>query len=97
MKTWRQNVTAFKDSDRAVQDADQKTHTYEVRSRKDHYGVNLISDVLPFGPLLYLEVRKAVAYAKFYGCLQNAMIRVYDASGIVNETHEHKGDFKEWL
>jgi hypothetical protein len=24
-----------------------------------------------------------------------AVIRVYDAAGIVIETHEHKGDFKE--
>jgi hypothetical protein len=27
-------------------------HTYEVRPRKDHRGVDLISDVLPFGPAL---------------------------------------------
>jgi len=25
-----------------------------------------------------------------------AVIRVYDESGNVIETHEHKGDFKEW-
>jgi hypothetical protein len=25
-----------------------------------------------------------------------AVIRVYDAMGKVIETHEHKGDFKEW-
>jgi hypothetical protein len=31
-------------------------HTYEVRPREDHRGVNLISDMLPFGRLLYLEV-----------------------------------------
>ena len=24
------------------------------------------------------------------------VIRVYDAAGDVIETHEHKGDFKEW-
>jgi hypothetical protein len=24
------------------------------------------------------------------------VIRVYDATGNVIETHEHKGDFKEW-
>ena len=27
------------------------------------------------------------------GC---AVIRVYDLAGNVIETHEHKGDFKEW-
>ena len=26
----------------------------------------------------------------------NAVIRVYDVAGNVIETHEHKGDFKEW-
>jgi hypothetical protein len=26
----------------------------------------------------------------------NAVIRVYDESGNVIETHEHNGDFKEW-
>jgi hypothetical protein len=28
-------------------------HVYEVRPRKDHRGVDLISDVLPFGRLWY--------------------------------------------
>jgi hypothetical protein len=27
------------------------THVYEVRPRKDHRGVDLISDALPFGRL----------------------------------------------
>jgi hypothetical protein len=30
-------------------------------------------------------------------CAANdAVIRVYDQAGNVIETHEHKGDFKEW-
>ena len=29
----------------------QSTHAYEVRPRKDHLGVDLISDALPFGRL----------------------------------------------
>ena len=29
----------------------QPTHAYEVRPRKDHRGVDLISDVLPYGRL----------------------------------------------
>jgi hypothetical protein len=40
---------------------------YEVRLRKDHRGVDLISDVLPFGRLWYGEpnaISKAVDYAK---------------------------------
>jgi hypothetical protein len=51
-------------------------HTYEVRPREDHRGVNLISDMLPFGRLLYLEVREAVDYAKFYSRSHDAVIRV---------------------
>jgi len=51
--------------ERAVNDPDQKIHTYEVHPREDHWGVDLISDVLPFGRLLYLEVREAVGFAKF--------------------------------
>jgi len=95
MRTLLQNVTALKISDWPVNDLDKKLHTYEVRPREDHHGVNLISDVLPFGRLLYLEVREAVDYAKFYSRLHDAMIRVYDAAGNVIETHQHKGDFKE--
>jgi hypothetical protein len=26
----------------------------------------------------------------------DAVIRIYDVAGNVIETHEHKGDFKEW-
>ncbi len=32
------------------------THIYEVRPRKDHRGVDLISDALPFGRLWYGEL-----------------------------------------
>ena len=44
-------------------------HVYEVRPRKDHRGVDLISDALPFGRLWYGEpngVSSAVGYANFY-------------------------------
>jgi hypothetical protein len=40
--------------------------------------------------------RKAAEYAKFYSRSHDAVIRIYDAAGNVIETHEHKGDFKEW-
>ena len=43
-------------------------HIYEVRPRKDHRGIDLISDVLPFGRLWYGEpnaVSNAIGYAKF--------------------------------
>jgi len=72
-------------------------HLYEVRPRKDHRGVDLISDVLPFGRLWYGEpnaVKNAISYAKFRSRSHRAVIRVYDESGNMIETHEHKGDFK---
>lgn len=78
-----------------VKGSDQKMHTYEVRPREDRHGVDLISDVLPFGRLLYLEVREAVAYARFHSRWHDSMIRVYDAASNVIETHEGRGDFKE--
>lgn len=37
-----------------------------------------------------------VDYAKFRSLSHNAAIRVYDSAGNVIETHEHKGDFKDW-
>jgi hypothetical protein len=59
----------------------------------------LISDALPFGRLWYGEphaISNAIGYAKFYGRSHDAVIRVYDASGNMIETHEHAGDFKQW-
>jgi hypothetical protein len=73
-------------------------HVYEVHARKDKRGVDLISDVLPFGRLWYGEpnaASNAIGFAKFYSRPHAAVIRVYDAAGKVIETHEHKGDFKE--
>jgi hypothetical protein len=43
-------------------------HVDEVRQRKDHRGVDLISDVLQFGRLRYVEpnaIDNAIGYAKF--------------------------------
>jgi hypothetical protein len=74
-------------------------HVYEVRLRKDHRGVTLISDVLPFGRPWYGEpdaIRNAVNYARFYSRSHHAVIRVYDEAGNVIETHEHAGQFKDW-
>ena len=45
-----------------------KDDVYKVRLRKDHRGVDLISDALPFGRLWYGEpdaVSNAVVYARF--------------------------------
>jgi hypothetical protein len=56
-------------------------HAYEVRRRKDHRGVDLISDALPFGRLWYGEanaISNALDYAKFRSRPHNAVIRVHD-------------------
>jgi hypothetical protein len=74
-------------------------HVYEVRPRKDHRGVDVISDVLPFGRLWYgaLEaVANAIGCAQHCSRSHDAVIRVCDDAGGVIETREHKGDFKEW-
>ena len=70
---------------------------YEVRPRKDHRGVDLISDALPFGRLWYSgpnAASNAVDYAKFRSRSHRAVIRVYDEAGDVIETHEHAGRFQ---
>jgi len=33
-------------------------HVYELRPRRDHRGVNLISDVLPFGRRWYAGLKR---------------------------------------
>ena len=59
-------------------------HVYEVRPRKDHRIIDLISDVLPFGRRWYGEphaVSNAIDYAKFYSRSHDAVLRVYDDAG----------------
>jgi hypothetical protein len=67
-------------------------HVYEVRPRKDRRGVDLISDVLPFGRLWYdgpNAVTNAIGYAMHSSRSHDAVIRVYDSAGNMIETHEH--------
>ena len=74
-------------------------HVYEVRPRKDHRGVDLISSALPFGRLWHGEpnaAANAVEYAEHRSRLHHAVIRIYDQTGNVIEMHEHTGEFKEW-
>jgi hypothetical protein len=70
-------------------------HVYEVRPRKDHRGVDLISDVLPFARLWYDDASAAVDYAKHSSRSHDAVIRVYDDAGNLVEAREHRGDFRE--
>jgi hypothetical protein len=86
-------------NDAATMTSTISTHVYEIRPRSDNRGVDLISDVLPFGRLWYGEpdaVGNAIGYARFFSRSHDAVIRVYDEAGNVIETHEHKSDFKEW-
>jgi len=58
-------------------------HASEVRPRKDKPGLDLISDALRFGRLLYGEpnaTTNAISCAKLFSC-----------------SHEHAGEFKEWV
>ena len=70
-------------------------YVYEVRPRKDHRGVDLISFVLPFGRLWYTKPDDAIGYATSYSRSHDAVIRVYDEAGNVIERREHAGEFKE--
>jgi hypothetical protein len=66
-------------------------HIHHVRPHKDHRGVDLISDVLPFGRLWYDgpgAVSNAIGYAEHRSRSHCAVIRVYDEAGNVIETHE---------
>ena len=44
----------------------------------------------------YINLVSDQGYAKFYSRSRDAVIRVYDDAGNMIETHEHKGEFKEW-
>jgi hypothetical protein len=58
--------------------------TYEVRPRKDHRGVDLISLALPFDRLWCGEpnaVSNPVEYAKHRSRSHDVVIRVYDDGG----------------
>jgi len=73
-------------------------HVYEVRQRKDHRGVDLISDALPFGRLWYdgpNAAANAIGYAEHYSRSHDGVICVYDEAGNVIEKHEYKVDIKK--
>jgi hypothetical protein len=72
-----------------------KIDIYEIRPRPDHRGFDLMPDALPFGRLWYEQAPDAIEYAKFRSRSNDAVVRVYDESGNVIETHEHRGEFKE--
>ncbi len=70
--------------------ATRPNHVYQVCSRRDGRGVDLISDALPFGRLWYGEpgaISNAIGYAKFRSRSHDAVIRVYDEAGDVIGEH----------
>jgi len=72
--------------------------TYEVRPRKDHRGVDLISDVLPLGRLWDdgpNAVADAIGYAEHRSRSHDAAIRVYDAARQRGRNARAQGEFKE--
>ena len=74
------------------------TREYEIQLRKYHRGVDLFSDVLPFGHLWYGEpqtVSNAIAYARHRSRSRHAVIPVCGAAGNVIETDDDAGEFKE--
>ena len=71
-------------------------HTYEIRPSKYRSTFDLISNVLPFGRSgAFLAAATAVRQAKSYSGSHPAVIRIYNDTGNVIETHEHKGERKE--
>jgi len=69
-------------------------HVYEVRPRIDHRGVDLISDVLPFGRLWYGTPDHAVGYAMQNSRSHHAVIRVYDgADNMCPTLHASSAEF----
>ena len=69
-------------------------HIYEIRPRADKHGFDLSSDALRYSPLWYRgsnAMVDAVAYARSYSRRHPVVIRVYDGTGNVIETHEHAG------
>ena len=67
--------------------------TLGIRARKDHRGVDLISDALPFGRLCGQQCNRL---REVFQPIHDAVIRICDEAGNVIETHEHAGEFKEW-
>jgi hypothetical protein len=76
-----------------------RTDVYEIRPRVDKHGVDLVGDALPYSPMWYRgpkAITDAIDHAKFFSRSHDAVVRIYDQTGNVIETHEQAGDFKEW-
>jgi hypothetical protein len=76
---WRNGLNSAARNRSEKMDAQPSMHLYEVRPRRDDHGVDLISDVLPFGRLWYTKPDHAIGYAKDRSRSHHAVIPVYDA------------------
>lgn len=65
-------------------------------SLRDGRGFDLISDALTFGRPWYGRAEDAIGYAKFYSRSHAVIVRVFDQSGALIETHESEGAFHEF-
>ena len=54
-----------------------KQHIYEIRPRKDHRGVDLVSVQLPFGHLVYVAIKLAAVLLVGANC--STRLRSQDA------------------
>ena len=73
------NTVSLACSDAGFDGAYRMLHACEIRPRKDHRGVNLISDAFPFGRLWYGEpdaISNAVDYAKFRSRSHRAVTQI---------------------
>jgi len=78
--------------------ANRSQHVYQVRPRKDHRSVDLISDALPFGRLWYGEpntLSNAIGYAKHRGRSLTLLFAFTMTLATCSRPHEHAGEFKE--
>jgi len=71
------------------------THVYEIRPRADKRGFDLISEALPFGKLWHCKSDDAIGYVKLYSRSHMAVVRVFDDSGALIETHQSDGAFRD--
>src|SRR5215471_8850497 len=69
-----------------------KLHVYEVRPRRDHRGVDLISNALPFGRLWYDTPDHAIGYAIPQSRSADAVIRARARHPLERERLEVSSD-----
>ena len=75
------NQPTIAGSDRFTRTVSRLPFLLRVLFAKDHRGVDLISDALPFGRLWYTKPDDAIGYAMHRSRAHPAVIRVYALRG----------------